>query len=337
MPVVTIPNINNNLPMTTYILRRLLQSVLTLFVISIFLFGLISLVPGGMMTAYAENPDMTPEDIARLEARYGFNDPAPLRYVKWLGSTLRGDWGNSYVSKRPALQEIGERLPNTLLLMSVMLIVTLLLAVPLGILSALKQYTTFDHITTTLAFAGQSLPVFWFGLLLIIIFHVTLKKPDGTPLLPGSGMYTLGTEFSLIDRIEHLILPVTMLALVSAAGYMRYMRSSMLDVIHEDYVRTARAKGLRERVVILKHALRNALIPLVTLIGLDLPSLFGGALFTETIFAWPGIGRLYFTAALKTDYPVIMAVLVIYSGLIILSSLLVDVFYAILDPRIRLS
>lgn len=334
---MTIPNINNNLPMTTYILRRLLQSVLTLFVISIFLFGLISLVPGGMMTAYAENPDMTPEDIARLEARYGFNDPAPLRYVKWLGSTLRGDWGNSYVSKRPALQEIGERLPNTLLLMSVMLIVTLLLAVPLGILSALKQYTTFDHITTTLAFAGQSLPVFWFGLLLIIIFHVTLKKPDGTPLLPGSGMYTLGTEFSLIDRIEHLILPVTMLALVSAAGYMRYMRSSMLDVIHEDYVRTARAKGLRERVVILKHALRNALIPLVTLIGLDLPSLFGGALFTETIFAWPGIGRLYFTAALKTDYPVIMAVLVIYSGLIILSSLLVDVFYAILDPRIRLS
>ncbi|MCG2786544.1 MAG: ABC transporter permease [Anaerolineae bacterium] len=323
--------------MITYILRRLLQSVLTLFVISIILFGLISLVPGGMMTAYAENPDMTPEDIARLEARYGFNDPAPLRYVKWLGNTLRGDWGNSYVSKRPALQEIGERLPNTMLLMGVMLAVTLLIAVPLGILSAIRQYTWFDHVTTTLAFAGQSLPVFWFGLLLIIVFHVTLRKPDGTPLLPGSGMYTLGAEFSLIDRIEHLILPVTMLALVSAAGYMRYMRSSMLDVIHEDYVRTARAKGLRERGVIFKHAMRNALIPLVTLIGLDLPSLFGGALFTETIFAWPGIGRLYFTAALKTDYPVIMAVLVIYSGLIILSSLLVDILYAALDPRIRLS
>lgn len=289
------------------------------------------------MTAYAENPDMTPEDIARLEARYGFNDPAPLRYVKWLGNTLRGDWGNSYVSKRPALQEIGERLPNTMLLMGVMLAVTLLIAVPLGILSAIRQYTWFDHVTTTLAFAGQSLPVFWFGLLLIIVFHVTLRKPDGTPLLPGSGMYTLGAEFSLIDRIEHLILPVTMLALVSAAGYMRYMRSSMLDVIHEDYVRTARAKGLRERGVIFKHAMRNALIPLVTLIGLDLPSLFGGALFTETIFAWPGIGRLYFTAALKTDYPVIMAVLVIYSGLIILSSLLVDILYAALDPRIRLS
>jgi peptide/nickel transport system permease protein len=323
--------------MITYLVRRLFQSVLTLFVISIILFGLISLVPGGMMTAYAENPDMTPEDIARLEAKYGLNDPVPVRYLKWLGNTLIGDWGNSYVSKRPALQEISERLPNTMLLMGVMLVVTLVLAVPLGILSAIKQYTWFDHITTTLAFAGQSLPVFWFGLLLIIIFHVTLKKPDGTPLLPGSGMATLGADFSLVDRIEHLILPVTMLALVSAAGYMRYMRSSMLDVIHEDYVRTARAKGLRERAVIFKHAMRNALIPLVTLIGLDLPSLFGGALFTETIFAWPGIGRLYFTAALKTDYPVIMAVLVIYSGLIILSSLLVDILYAALDPRIRLS
>jgi peptide/nickel transport system permease protein len=290
-----------------------------------------------MMSAYAENPDMTPEDLARLEVKYGFNDPPPVRYLKWLGNTLRGDWGNSFVSKRPALHEIGERLPNTMLLMGVMLVVTLLIAIPLGILSAIKQYTWFDHVTTTLAFAGQSLPVFWFGLLLIIIFHVTLKRPDGSPLLPGSGMMTLGAEFSLIDRIEHLVLPVTMLALVSAAGYMRYMRSSMLDVIHEDYVRTARAKGLRERVVILKHAMRNALIPLVTLIGLDLPSLFGGALFTETIFAWPGIGRLYFNAALKTDYPVIMAVLVIYSGLIILSSLLVDVLYAALDPRIRLS
>jgi len=323
--------------MTNYILRRLFQSALTLFVISIILFGLISLVPGGMMTAYAENPDMTPEDIARLEAKYGLNDPVPVRYLKWLGNTLTGDWGNSYVSKRPALQEISERLPNTMLLMGVMLVVTLLIAVPLGILSAIKQYTWFDHVTTTLAFAGQSLPVFWFGLLLIIIFHVTLKRPDGSPLLPGSGMATLGADFSLIDRIEHLILPVTMLALVSAAGYMRYMRSSMLDVIHEDYVRTARAKGLRERMVIYKHAMRNALIPLITLIGLDLPSLFGGALFTETIFAWPGIGRLYFTAALKTDYPVIMAVLVIYSGLIILSSLLVDILYAALDPRIRLS
>ncbi|MBM4426822.1 MAG: ABC transporter permease [Chloroflexi bacterium] len=323
--------------MATYLLRRLLQSILTLLVISMILFGLISSVPGGIMSAYQENPDFTAEDLARLEAKYGLNDPVPVRYLKWLGNTLQDDFGNSFISKRPALEEIGDRLPNTMLLMGVMLIVTLLIAIPLGIISAIKQYTWFDHITTTLAFAGQSLPVFWFGLLLIIIFSVTLKEADGKPFLPGSGMYTLGAPFSLIDRIEHLILPVTMLAFVSAAGYMRYLRSSMLDVINEDYVRTARAKGARERVVIFKHAMRNALIPLVTLIGLDLPSLFGGALFTETIFAWPGIGRLYFAAALKTDYPVVMAVLIIYSALIILSSLLVDVIYAILDPRIRLS
>jgi peptide/nickel transport system permease protein len=323
--------------MINYIIRRLAQAVLTLFIISIFLFGLISSVPGGIMSAYAENPNMTPADIARIKARYGLDDPVPVRYTKWLGNALKGDWGDSFTSKRPAMTEIAERLPNTILLMGIMLIVTLLVAVPLGIISAIKQYTWFDHITTTLAFAGQSLPVFWFGLLLIIVFSVTLKGADGRPLLPGSGMATLGGPFSIWDRVRHLILPVTMLAFVSAAGYMRYLRSSMLDVIHEDYIRTARAKGLRERVVIYKHALRNSLIPLVTLVGLDLPALFGGALFTETMFAWPGIGRLYFTAALKTDYPVVMAVLMIESTLVILSSLLVDIAYASLDPRIRLS
>ena len=323
--------------MATYIFRRLLQAIFTLFVISIIIFGLISLVPGGIMSAYSENPDMSPEDLARIKAKYGLDDPPPVRYMKWLGNLAHGDWGNSFVSKRPAIQEIADRLPNTVLLMGIMLIVTLLIAIPLGILSAVKQYSWFDHITTTIAFEGQSLPVFWFGLILIIIFAVTLKGADGRPLLPGSGMYTLGQPYSLVDRIKHLILPVTMLAFVSAAGYIRYLRSSMLDVIHEDYIRTARAKGAAERIVIYKHALRNALIPLVTLIGLDLPILFGGALFTETMFAWPGIGRLYFTAALKTDYPVVMAVLMIDSALVILSSLLVDVVYAALDPRIRLS
>ena len=323
--------------MANYIIRRLGQAIFTLFIISMMLFALISAVPGGIMSAYAENPDMSPEDLARIKAKYGLDQPVPVRYAKWLGNALIGDWGDSFTSKRPAMTEIAERLPNTLLLMGIMLIVTLLVAIPLGILSAIKQYTWFDHITTTLAFAGQSLPVFWFGLLLIIIFAVTLKGADGRPLLPGSGMSTLGQPFSLADRIKHLILPVTMLAFVSAAGYMRYLRSSMLDVIHEDYIRTARAKGLRENLVIFKHALRNALIPLVTLIGLDLPTLFGGALFTETMFAWPGIGRLFFTAALKTDYQVVMAVLMIDSALVILSSLLVDVVYASLDPRIRLS
>jgi peptide/nickel transport system permease protein len=323
--------------MLIYFTRRVLQAIFTLIVISMILYGLISAVPGGFMSAYTERSDFTPEDLARIRAKFGLDDPVPVRYFKWLKNMLQGDMGNSLFTKRPALEEIADRLPNTLLLMGIMMVTTLLVAIPLGILSAVKQYTWFDHISTTIAFAGQSLPVFWFGLLLIIVFAVILRGADGRPLLPGSGMYTLGEPFSLMDRIKHLILPVSMLTFVSAAGYMRYLRSSMLDVIHEDYVRTARAKGLSERLVIYKHALRNAIIPLVTLVALDLPSLFGGALFTETIFAWPGIGRLYFTAALKTDYPLVMAVLMIESALIIGSNLLVDLIYAVLDPRIRLS
>ncbi|MBL0348222.1 ABC transporter permease [Candidatus Villigracilis affinis] len=323
--------------MAIYFTRRVLQSLFTLIVISMILYGLISSVPGGFMSAYTERSDFTQEDLARIRAKFGLDDPIPVRYFKWLTAMLQGDMGNSFTTKRPVLQEIADRLPNTLLLMGIMLVTTLLVAIPLGIISAVKQYTWFDHIMTTVAFAGQSLPVFWFGLLLIIVFAVTLKGGNGKPLLPGSGMYTLGQPFSLVDRIKHLILPVSMLTFVSAAGYMRYLRSSMLDVIHEDYVRTARAKGLKERLVIYRHALRNAIIPLVTLVALDLPSLFGGALFTETIFAWPGIGRLYFTAALKTDYPLVMAVLMIESALIIGSNLLVDFIYAALDPRIRLS
>lgn len=323
--------------MADYLLRRFVQALFTLFVISIIIFALISSVPGGIMAAYEENPDMTQADRERIEAKYGLNKSVPERYLIWLGNLAKGDWGNSFVSKRPAIQEIADRLPNTLILMGVAFLVTLLIAIPLGVYSALRQYSFFDHVMTTIALAGQSLPVFWFGLLLIILFSVLLKQPNGAPLLPSSGMYTPGVERTFGDLVRHLVLPVTMLALVSAAGYMRYMRSSMLEVIHQDYVRTARGKGLPEKTVIFRHALRNALIPIATLIGLDLPSLFGGALFTETIFAWPGIGRLYFDAAIKTDYPVIMAVLMIFAALIILSMLLVDVVYTILDPRISLS
>ncbi len=317
--------------MTQYILRRLIQSAFLLLVLSALFFAMISAVPGGLLSAYSENPDMTPEDLARLRAKYGLDDPVIVRYGKWLLNMARGDFGNSFTSKRPVLVEIRDRLPNTLLLTSISLVVTLLIAIPLGILSAIKQYSLFDQIATTLTFAGQSLPVFWFGLLLIIVFHVKLGW------LPGSGMATLGAPFSLMDRIRHLVLPVTMLALVMAAGYMRYMRSAMLEVINQDYIRTARAKGQVERVVIFKHALRNALIPLVTLVALDIPFLFSGALFTERIFAWPGMGRLYYDAATKSDYPLLMALLMIVAALIVLSNLLADVLYAYLDPRITYS
>ncbi len=322
--------------MYKYLLRRTLQALPLLLVISVILFGLINAVPGGLMTAYENRDDITPEDYARLRAKYGLDQSVPEKYAKWLRNAVTGDWGTSFVSKRAVMDEIKDRLPNTLLLMGLALLVTLAIAIPLGIFSALRQYSFLDHILTGLTFAGQSLPVFWFGLLLIIVFAVELKAPGtGKPLLPGAGMSTSGAAYSLIDRIRHLILPVTMLSAVSAAGYMRYMRSSMLETINQDYVRTARGKGLREKQVINRHALRNALIPLVTLIALDLPSLFNGAIFTETIFAWPGMGRLFLDAAYKTDYPVLMALLMINTVLIVVSNLLADVVYAFLDPRIR--
>jgi peptide/nickel transport system permease protein len=313
-----------------YLIRRLLESILILFVISMLMFTLISLYPGGIMNAYEENPDVTSEDYQRLRDKYGLDDPIPIRYAKWLRNVLTGDWGVSFVSKQPALDEIMARLPNTLLLMGVAFVVTLLIAVPLGIISALRQYSLLDNVLTVTAFGGNSLPVFWFGLLLIMIFHVWLGW------FPGSGMWTLGEEKSLADLASHMVLPVTMLALVSAAGYMRYMRSSMLDVVRQDYIRTARSKGINERRVIVSHALRNALIPLVTLIALDLPALFGGALFTETIFGWPGMARLFYERSLKSDIPVLMAILIIFSALILLSNLLADLVYTFLDPRIRL-
>jgi peptide/nickel transport system permease protein len=230
--------------------------------------------------------------------------------------------------------EIGERLPNTLLLMGVMLVVTLLIAIPLGVFSAIKKYSIFDQVTTTLAFAGQSLPTFWFGLLLILGFAVWIKGPDGNPLLPGSGMATLGEPFSIEDRIRHLILPVTMLALISAAGYMRYMRSAMLDVIGQDYVRTARAKGLAERRVIWGHAMRNALNPVITVIALEFGSLFSGALITETVFSYPGMGKMIYDAILGNDYNLALIGLLFATLLVLVGNLAADMGYAALDPRI---
>ncbi len=316
--------------MTQYLIRRLLQGLLTLLAITVIVFGLASAYPGGIMSAYEENPNATREDYARLRAKYGLDDPVGVRYLKWLGNVARGDLGTSFVSKQPVIEEIGQRLPNTLLLMGVALVVTLLIAIPLGVISALRQYSVLDTGLTALAFAGNSLPVFWFGLLLIIVFHVQLGW------FPGSGMTTLGQPFSLADLAWHMVLPVAMLALVTAAGYMRYMRSSMLDVKNQDYMRTARSKGLSERAVNVRHGLRNALIPMVTLLAFEIPILFGGALYTETIFSWPGMGRLFYERALKGDIPMTMALVLIFSALTIVAMFLADVVYTLLDPRIKL-
>jgi len=338
--------------MTQYIIRRVLQAVPLLVVISIFVFGLISLAPGGLMAGFEENPNLTAADRARLEERLGLNKPTYVRYLEWGGLLLQGDWGYSMTTKRPVLTEIGERLPNTLQLMVVSYLVTLLIALPIGIVSALRQYSFFDHIATFLAFVGQAIPIFWFGLILIIVFNVWLKNPvspsngfawsnllgcpDCVPLMPGGGMAPYGVDDpTLLQRLKHMVLPVLMLALFGAGTYTRYMRGQMLEVIHLDYVRTARAKGLQEGSIVRRHALKNAVTPIITIMALDLPGLFGGALFTETIFSWPGIGRLFYSAASRVDFPILMAIIMINATLIILFNLIADIVYAFLDPRIR--
>ncbi|MBI5032032.1 MAG: ABC transporter permease [Chloroflexi bacterium] len=333
--------------MTTYIIRRLIQSIPVLFIISIVVFGLIQIAPNNPLSAYQNNPNITPEDLLRLEEEYGLRDPIHIKYLKWLSQTLQGNWGESFVTHRPVLTEIGDRLPNTLYLSLIAFVLALVIALPFGVISAVRQYSIFDHIVTTIAFMGQSIPIFWFGLILIIVFSVNLQNPlAGTalfphpaplPLFPGGGMVTLtdNPPEPLVDRIWHLVLPVSMLAIFQLAQHVRYMRAGMLDVLKMDYVRTARAKGLRERWVIVRHALKNAAIPLVTIIALEIPALFNGALFTETIFSWPGMGRLFFASAERGDYTVLMGILMISATLIIFFNLVADVVYAFLDPRIR--
>jgi peptide/nickel transport system permease protein len=320
-----------------FLLRRLLGAIPLLLFVSVAVFLMLQAAPGGPTGAYMRRGTMNAQDLAALEERLGLNDPIPVQYGKWLGRVLQGDLGMAVTSKRPVADEILDRLPNTLILMFVAWGVTLIIAIPVGILSAVKQYSWFDHLVTTFTFVGQSIPIFWFGLILLLVFYMKLENPwTGDSLFPAGGVSTMGAPFSITDRIWHLVLPVTMLAAGWVAWYSRFLRASMLETIHQDYVRTARAKGLSERLVVLRHGFRNAAIPLVTLMALDVPFLFTGALFTEVIFAWPGMGRLFYAAAERRDYGILMAIIMITSALIILANILADVLYAVLDPRIRL-
>ncbi len=343
--------------MTTYILRRLIQTVGLLFLLSVILFTLVNVAPGGPITAYAGRRPR-PERIEQLKRQFGLDQPLPLQYVYWLvgndwtkidsngdgikdeaGSRkgiLRGDFGLSYRTRKPALEEIASRLPNTIYLMSITMLVALLIAIPLGIYSAIKQYSLFDFFATTFSFAGQAIPEFWLGLLLIIIFYAWLKNPwTGEPLLPAGGISSLDGGFSLSDRLAHLVLPVLTGTLGWVAWYSRFLRSSMLEILPLNYLKAARARGMTERNVIFKHALSNALIPIVTLLALDLPYIFTGAVLIESIFAWPGMGRLYYQSAVDRDYPLLLAVLIIGAAFIIFCNLIADILYAYLDPRVR--
>ena len=322
--------------MRTYALRRILQTIPILFIISVLLFFMVRAAPGGPLTAARRNPNITPEQIARLEAKLGLDQPLPVQYAKWIGDMLQGDLGQSIKFRRPVAVMIAERIPNTLLLVGVSFFVTLLIAIPVGVLSARKPYSAFDYSMTTITFMGQSLPVYWLGLGLILIFYVSIKNPTtGDPFFPGGGMNTIGKEGDLMDTLWHLVLPVVALSLGWVAWYSRFLRSSLLDVLHEDYIRTARAKGLHDGLVHYKHALRNAILPLVTLIALDLPSVFAGALFVETIFSWPGMGRLFWDAARGRDYPVLLGVVMITAVLIIVCNILADLAYGMLDPQVK--
>jgi peptide/nickel transport system permease protein len=344
--------------MGQYIARRLLQAIPMLLLVSIILFALVNIAPGGPLSAYSRSSRIAPEKKEAIKRSFGLDKPLPLQYVIWLigndwmaidtdgnGITdsygtrkgvLRGDFGFSYKNREPVLDQILDRLPNTIYLMAVTLFVVAIVAIPIGVLSAIKQYSFFDIAATTLSFMGQAIPEFWLGLILILIFYVALDNPfTGESLFPSGGMYTIGADFSLWDRIHHLILPVLMGMVGWVAWYSRFLRSSMLEVINQDYIRTARAKGQIERKVLYKHALKNALIPLVTMFALDFPYIFAGSLYVELIFAWPGMGRLYYSAATSRDYPILLAVLIIGAGIVILSNLIADIAYAILDPRIR--
>ncbi len=315
--------------MGRYVVRRLLQAVPLLLAISVAAFAIIKAQPGGPLAAYEGNPDFTEADRLRLEHAFGLDQPLPLQYLNWLGSFLRLDWGYSFASHQPVLMLIGERLPNTLYLMGTVFVVVLLVAIPVGVLTAVKQYSWFDHVVTGSTFGFLSTPTFWLGLLLIIFFGLQLRW------LPLGGMATPGAAFDLGDRLRHLILPVATISLVQLGSHVRYLRASMLETINQDYMRTARSKGLGERIVVLRHALKNAAIPLVTVVALDIPELFAGALVTEQIFGWPGMGRLFWDAATRLDYPILMGILAVSSTLIVLANLLADVVYGYLDPRIR--
>ena len=306
-----------------------MHSLVLLVGVTIMSFVLLKSTPGGPMSIYRERADVTRADVARLRQQLGLDDPVPVQYARWVGNLVRGDWGDSFVTNERVIDRIAQRLPATLLLMGSAYVLTLLIAIPVGVLAAVRQYSWFDYLATGVAFIGLSMPVFWFGLLLILLFSVQLGW------LPTSGIATIGAGFDPLDIVKHLIMPTCVLALVFAGGYTRYLRTSMLEVIRQDFVRTARSKGLAERLVIMRHAFRNALIPVVTLLALDVPELFTGAVVTETIFAWPGMGRLYLESLARLDYSVLMAILTVSALLVILSNLLADVVYAYLDPRIR--
>jgi peptide/nickel transport system permease protein len=315
--------------MLRYLASRLGQSVVLLFLVSVIGFTVLNLAPGGPLSQFALTPGMSKEALDRIAEQMGLNRPLPVQYADWMVNLLQGDWGNSFRDGRPVLEIIGGHLFATLLLMGSSTALSVLIGTWIGVRSAVKQGSLFDYTTTVAAMVALSIPTFWFGLVAIYVFSLWLGW------LPAGNMYTVG-DGSLRDYLAHLILPSVVLALVNVAVWSRYMRSATLDVLGHDFVRTARAKGLTPRRVLMKHVVGNALVPMITLAGMQLPALLGGALVTETVFTWPGMGRLFLDSLGYNDYPVVMGLLMFSAILVLLGSLLADLLAASVDPRIRL-
>lgn len=316
--------------MSAFLLRRFGQAVLLLFIVSMIGFAILHLAPGGPLSQFAAGGDMSQEDLDRIAEQLGLNRALPIQYAEWLWRMLAGDWGRSYRDGQPVLHIIGSHIGATLELMLTSTLLAMLIGAWIGILGAIRRYSLFDSLATIGAMIALSIPTFWFGLVVIYVFSV------GLGWLPSGNRYTIG-DGSLLNQIHHLIGPVMVLALVSTAVWSRYMRSSMLEVINQDYVRTARAKGLAERSILVRHAFRNALLPMITITGLHVPMLLSGALVTETVFTWPGMGRLFLDSISYRDYPVVMGVLMLSAVLVLLGSLIADLLYGFADPRISRS
>jgi len=316
--------------MSKYLVRRLLILIPTLLGISLVLFTVLALAPGDPFEELATNPNVPPEVRMNLRAQFGLDDPIPVRYARWVAAMLKGDWGFSFTSRVNVSTLIMQRLPTTLWVLGLAQLLGLLVALPVGIYSAMRPYSLFDQLSTTFAFVGFSLPTFFTGILFILFFSIYL---DWLPFIYRADISGSGWRWYW-ENIRQVIMPVTVLGLFQGAAMTRYMRSAVLEVIRLDYINTARAKGLSERVTILKHVVRNALIPVVTLIALQIPGIFTGAVITEQIFRVPGIGSLLITSILANDTPVIMAITFVFSCLVLIFNLVADLLYGWLDPRI---
>lgn len=315
--------------MAEYLVSRVLQSILVLFLITVVSFGLMHAAPGGPLKVML-SPGLSQEAQLVQMKNLGLDQPVHVQYIRWIGNLLQGDLGHTFKNNIPVGDILWPTVWNTFVLMSVAWGLSMLIAIPWGIYNSTRQYCLSDQIASIVAYLGFAIPTFWFGIMLQQLFAMQLN------LLPLSDMWTMGKEGQISDLILHLILPVTVLTLVNIAQYVKYTRASMLEVLEQDYVRTARAKGMKERRVIFRHTLRNALIPVVTIIGLDLPTLVAGAALTESVFNWPGMGRLFVEMAVAREYSVLMSITLLISFMVIVGNLLADLIYALVDPRVQL-